>query len=87
MILLLYMDDLFLTGKEKLINECKKKLAKKIEMKYLGTMHYFLGLEVWKFLDDIFLHQGKYTVDPKQIWDVGLQGNEHSDGDKPKSPE
>ena len=27
MILLLYVDDLFLIGKEKLINECKKKLA------------------------------------------------------------
>ena len=26
-ILLLYVDDLFLTGKEKLISECKKKLA------------------------------------------------------------
>ena len=26
-ILLLYVDDLFLTGNEKLISECKKKLA------------------------------------------------------------
>ena len=47
MILLLHADDLFLTGKEKLISECKKKLATKFEMKDLGTMHYFLGLEVW----------------------------------------
>jgi hypothetical protein len=43
MILLLYVDDLFLTGEENLITECKKKL----EMKDLGLMHYFLGLEVW----------------------------------------
>ena len=50
MILLLYVDDLFLTGKEKLISKCKKKLATKFEMKGLGTMHYFLGLEVWQFL-------------------------------------
>ena len=54
MILLLYVDDLFLTGKENLINECKKKLVEKFEMKYLGTMHYFLGLEVWQFLNEIF---------------------------------
>ena len=46
MILLLYVDDLFLTGKDKIISECKKKLAAWFEMKYLGTMHYFLGLEV-----------------------------------------
>ena len=26
-------------------------------------MHYLLGLEVWKFLDEIFLNQGKYAVE------------------------
>jgi hypothetical protein len=26
-------------------------------------MHYFLGLEVWQRTDDIFLSQGKYTVE------------------------
>jgi hypothetical protein len=46
-ILLLYVDDLFLTGEEKLITECKNKLATKFEMKNLGLMHYFRGLEVW----------------------------------------
>ena len=44
-ILLLYVDDLFLTGNEKQIVECKKKLAEEFEMKDLGLMHYFLGLE------------------------------------------
>ena len=32
-------------------------------MKYLGLMHYFLGLEVWKRKDEISLSQGKYIVD------------------------
>jgi hypothetical protein len=32
-------------------------------MKDLGLMHYFLGLEVWKHADKIFLNQGRYTVD------------------------
>ena len=32
-------------------------------MKDLGPMHYFLGLEVWQRSDEIFLFQGKYTVD------------------------
>ena len=45
-ILLLYLDDLFLTGNEKQIMESKKKLAEEFEMKDLGLMHYFLGLEV-----------------------------------------
>jgi hypothetical protein len=47
MILLLYVDDLFLTGDEKLITECKRKLASELKMKDLDMMHYFLGLEVW----------------------------------------
>ena len=44
MILLLYVDNLFLTKEDKPINECKKKLATEFEMKYLGMMHYFLGI-------------------------------------------
>jgi hypothetical protein len=46
-ILLLYANDLFLTGEEKLITDYKKKLVAKFEMKELGLMHYFLSLEVW----------------------------------------
>jgi hypothetical protein len=45
-ILLLYVDDLLLTQEEKIITECKKRLSLKFEMKDLGLMHYFLGLEV-----------------------------------------
>jgi hypothetical protein len=29
----------------------------------LGTMHYLLGLEVWQRTDEIFLSQGKYTIE------------------------
>jgi hypothetical protein len=35
MILLLYVDDLFLTGDEELITESKRKLATELEMKDL----------------------------------------------------
>jgi hypothetical protein len=68
-ILLVYVDDLFLTGEEKLIAECKRRLASEFEMKDLGLMHYFLGLEVWKSLERIFLNQGKYTVEILKIFD------------------
>jgi hypothetical protein len=45
-ILLLYVDDLFLIGEEKLIIDCKKKLIAEFEMKDVVLMHYFLGLKV-----------------------------------------
>jgi hypothetical protein len=69
-ILLLYVDDLFLTGEEKLIVECKKRLASKFEMKDLGLMHCFLGLEVWQSPERIFLNQGKYTVEILKRFDM-----------------
>jgi hypothetical protein len=69
-ILLLYVDDLFLTGEENLITECKKRLASEFEMKDLGLMHYFLGLEVWQSPKRIFLNQGKYTVEILKRFDM-----------------
>jgi hypothetical protein len=50
-------------GSESLIVECKRALTSEFEMKDLGMMHYFLGLEVWQRTDEIFLSQGKYTVE------------------------
>jgi hypothetical protein len=47
LILVLYVDDLFLTGSKRLISKCKNDLASEYEMKDLGLMQYFLGLEVW----------------------------------------
>ena len=47
LILVLYVDDLFLTGSSKLIRDCKENLATEFDMEDLGRMHYFLGLEVW----------------------------------------
>ena len=69
-ILLLYVDDLFLTGNEKHITDCKKKLAEEFEMKDLGLMHYFLGLEVWQSPEGIFLNQGKYAMEIIKIFDI-----------------
>jgi hypothetical protein len=54
-ILVLCVDDLFLTNKKRLIIECKYALASEFEMKNLGMMHYFFGLEVWPRTKEIFL--------------------------------
>ena len=41
MMLLLYVDDLFLT------EVSRRRLVAKFKMKDLDMMHYFLGMEVW----------------------------------------
>eukprot|EP00253_Pinus_taeda_P032480 PITA_32480 len=57
----LYVDDLILTGDDELINSCKKDLAREFEMKDMGLMHYFVGMEVWQRDGEVFVSQGKYA--------------------------
>eukprot|EP00253_Pinus_taeda_P035530 PITA_35530 len=63
-ILILYVDDLILTGSDpNLINHVKSSLKKQFEMKYLGQLHYFLGLQVLQSKEGISLSQSKYACD------------------------
>jgi len=71
LILVLYVDHLFLTGSSKLIEDCKKNLATEFDMKDLGRMHYFLGLEVWQQKGEIFLGQGRYVTEILKRFGMG----------------
>eukprot|EP00253_Pinus_taeda_P001811 PITA_01811 len=62
-ILVLYVDHLFITGGGRLISGCKEDLAMEFEMKDTRLMHYFLGLEVWQEEGHTFLGQGQYAMD------------------------
>jgi hypothetical protein len=75
LIIVLYVDDLILTGDEQLIRSCKEDLAKEFEMKDLGLLHYFLGLEIWQRDGEIFVSQGMYTRE--------ILGKFHMEGCKP----
>jgi len=55
LILVLYVDNLFLTRSLGLIEDYKRNLAAEFDMKDLGLMHYFLGLEVRQKDGEIFL--------------------------------
>lgn len=60
-ILVLYIDDLLITGEDHLNAKCKQDLTIEFDMKDLGLLYYFLGLEVCQKKDYIILNQGKYT--------------------------
>eukprot|EP00253_Pinus_taeda_P020745 PITA_20745 len=63
-ILVLYVDDLILTGCDpNLINHVKSNLKKKFEMIDLGHLHYFLGLQILQSKEGISLSQSKYACD------------------------
>eukprot|EP00253_Pinus_taeda_P011118 PITA_11118 len=50
-----------LEGDEKLIKSCKEDLLREFEMKDMGLMHYFLGIEVWQGDGELFFSQGNYS--------------------------
>jgi hypothetical protein len=84
-ILLLYIDDFFLTREEKPIAKSKRKLVAEFKMKDLEIMHYFLGLEVWQRQNEIFLNQVKYTVEIlKRFNMMDCKGHAYGHGDKSK---
>jgi hypothetical protein len=60
LIIVLYVDDLILTGDEKMIHSCKEDLAKEFKMKDMHLLHCFLGLEIWQRDGELFVSQGKY---------------------------
>lgn len=59
LIIVLYVDNLILTGDEKLIKSCKEDLPREFKMKDLGLMHYFMGMEVWQGDEELFVSHGK----------------------------
>ncbi|XP_039128972.1 uncharacterized mitochondrial protein AtMg00810-like [Dioscorea cayenensis subsp. rotundata] len=63
-IVLVYVDDLILTGDLTEEIQCtKENLSIRFQMKELGELKHFLGLEVEKTKDGIFLCQQKYAKD------------------------
>ena len=61
MTIVLYVDDLILISDDQLIQSFKEDLAREFEMKDMGLMHYFLGMEVWQKDGEVFVSQGKYA--------------------------
>lgn len=72
-ILIVYVDDIILTGDDNdEIERLKKILAKEFEIKDLGNLKYFLGMEFARSKKGIFVSQRKYVLD--LLGETGLLG-------------
>jgi hypothetical protein len=72
MYVLVYVDDIVNLEISDAIDEFKDYLDHCFDMKYLGKLKYFLGIEVARNATGIFLSQRKYVLD--LISDCGLLG-------------
>jgi hypothetical protein len=71
--MLVYVDDIVIIGdNEKEIEHLKGKLAQEFEVKDLGKLLYFLGIEVSRSKKGIYLSQRKYVLD--LLKETGLVG-------------
>ncbi|GJZ75487.1 putative RNA-directed DNA polymerase [Tanacetum coccineum] len=62
--LIIYVDDMIVTGDDKEeITKLKKYLFTEFEMKDLGRLKYFLGIEVLRSKQGIFMCQKRYILD------------------------
>jgi Reverse transcriptase (RNA-dependent DNA polymerase) len=70
-VLIIYVDDMIITGDDHVeIKELETRLSKEFEMKNLGGLKYFLGIEVSRSKEGIFLSQRKYILD--LLTEVGM---------------
>jgi hypothetical protein len=69
--LIIYVDDIIITGDDREeISRLQGQLASEFEMKNLGGLKYFLGIEIARSNQGIFLSQRKYIQD--LLSEVGL---------------
>ena len=62
-VLLVYVDDIILTGSNVTrINAIKEYLGTHFKFKDLGHLNYFLGIEIARSKEGIYLHQRKYAL-------------------------
>lgn len=62
--LIIYVDDMVVTGNDpEERKSLQKYLSKEFQMKDLGSLKYFLGIEVSRSGEGIFLSQRKYVLD------------------------
>ena len=72
-VILVYVDDIVITGSDSaLLSQLKTHLSESFYMKDLGSLTYFLGLQVHHSPSSISLNQYKYASD--LVVTTGLQG-------------
>ena len=77
-VLIVYVDDIILTGDDvEGIEELKKELSSEFEIKDLSQLRYFLGMEIARSRRGLVVSQRKYILD--LLEETGMTGCKPSD--------
>ncbi|XP_028105641.1 uncharacterized protein LOC114304706 [Camellia sinensis] len=83
--LIVYVDDIVLIGDDvEEVPRLKEYLANEFEIKDLGSLKYFLGIEVARSKEGIFICQRKYMLD--LLKETGMLGSKACECDTPLEP-
>ncbi|XP_060969836.1 uncharacterized mitochondrial protein AtMg00810-like [Cannabis sativa] len=75
--LLVYVDDIIITGPNlPLLHQLQDSLHQKFQLKTLGDLKYFLGFEIARAKEGLFISQRKYTL--QLLEDTGFLGSKPS---------
>lgn len=77
-VLIVYVDDIILTGDfEEELQVLKQRLAQEFDIKDLGSLKYFLGMEIARSREGIAVTQRKYVLD--LLMETGMLGCKPAD--------
>ncbi|TYK01779.1 Cysteine-rich RLK (RECEPTOR-like protein kinase) 8 [Cucumis melo var. makuwa] len=72
-VLIVYVDDIVLSGDDQAeISQLKQRMGNEFEIKNLGNLKYFLGMELARSKEGISVSQRKYTID--LLTETGMLG-------------
>lgn len=77
LIVLIYVDDLLITGNNSIkVESLIKELEKKFQMSKLGLLTFYIGIEFQRLATGMLL----FTELARKVWDVRMRTNGHTHG-------
>jgi hypothetical protein len=67
----IYVDDIFGGSSHALVFKFSDTMSREFEISMMGELNFFLGLQIKQTQNGTFMHQGKYTKDVLNKFDIG----------------
>ena len=72
-LLVIYVDDILITSTNEFLLKIKEGLEKNFTMTYMGEPKKYLGIQIERYKEQLFMHQCEYTVDLLKKYKFGKE--------------